>query len=494
MSKRKISERNLLIEQCLHDAYCEENNIINEGVWDNIKAGAAGAMGGAWNALKTDAKNSFRLKSRDELKADAKNAYNSGRDAAKIKSYAKSLSKTMQDFINAGGKLGTNIDDENDVVERLKRVTQGLNPGFDSRMRKKAETTDRREQAELRRQGRAQNTNNQKTPQPQQTPQTPQSPTTATDPRYNNQKTDNQGAADETPETEKQSVQPTDQNNQPTSQTPVTNAQSNNTDEQAPPVNSDGQTTMLNSIPNTTSKRTKEERLAGIQNARKIRKQAEQEKAKRDKARRIRRGEEKSTIAKVGDGIKNLFTRKKSKGQNSKIPKQPSQQPQGPPQTPPTAETNNQDNNGDEKTAIQTSPPAQNNNPPSAKQLPPPKQKQKGSNVNFDYQTDTVTGGTGDTMSGVAYDGYTQPAPAKTPNNALAAPNNTLSAPNNDQENEEKQRKDIEDTMEQMRKFSKQNANYGSEGEERPVKKKRKKITESFKNTSAQITMLNSIK
>lgn len=488
MSKRKISERNLLIEQCLHDAYCEANNIINEGVWDNIKAGAAGAAGGAWNALKTDAKNSFSLKSKDELKADAKNAYNSGRDAAKIKSYAKSLSKTMQDFINAGGKLGTDIDDENDVVERLKRVTQGLNPGFDSRMRKKAETGDRREQIEPRRQGRAQNTNNQKTPQPQQTPQ---SPTTATDPRYNNQKTDNQGAADETPKTEKQSVQPTDQNSQPTSQTPVTNTQSNNTDEQTPPVNSDGQTAMLNSIPKTTSKRTKEERLAGIQNARKIRKQAEQEKAKRDKARRIRRGEEKSTIAKVGDGIKNLFTRKKSKGQNNKTAEQSSQQPQ---QTTATSETNNQDINGGEQTSVQTSQPSQNNNPPSAKQLPPPEQKQKGSNVNFDYQTDTVTGGMGDTMSGVAYDGYTQPAPAETPNNALPTPNNTLPAPNNDQQKEEKQRKDVEDTMEQMKKFGEQTTNYGAEWEERLIKKKRKKITESFKNTSAQITMLNSIK
>lgn len=482
MPKRKISERNLLIEQCLHDAYCEENNIINEGMWDNIKAGAAGAMGGAWNALKTDAKNSFSLKSRDELKADAKNAYNSGRDAAKIKSYAKSLSKTMQDFINAGGKLGTDIDDENDVVERLKRVTQGLNPGFDSRMRKKAETADRREQAELRRQGKTQNTNNQKTPQPQQTPQ---SPTTATDPRYNNnQKTDNQGSADETPKTKKQSVQPTDQNSQSASQTPVTNTQSNNTDEQTPPVNSDRQTAMLNSIPNTTSKRTKEERLAGIQNARKIRKQAEQEKAKRDKARRIRRGEEKSTIAKVGDGIKNLFTRKKSKGQNNKTAEQSSQQPQ---QTTATSETNNQDINGGEQTSVQTSQPTQNNNPPSAKQLPPPEQKQKGSNVNFDYRTDTTTGSTGDTMSGVAYDGYTQPAPAEMPNNALAAPNN-------DQQKEEKQRKDVEDTMEQMRKFGEQTTNYGAEGEERLVKKKHKKITESFKNTSAQIVMLNSIK
>lgn len=485
MSKRKISERNLLIEQCLLDAYCEENNIINEGVWDNIKAGAAGAMGGAWNALKTDAKNSFSLKSRDELKADAKNAYNSGRDAAKIKSYAKSLSKTMQDFINAGGKLGTDIDDENDVVERLKRVTQGLNPGFDSRMRKKAETADRREQAELRRQSRTQNANNQKTPQPQQTPQ---SPTTATDPRYNNsQKTDNQVAAEKTAEAKKQSAQQTGQNSQPASQPPAANAQSNNTDEQTPPVNSDGQTAMLNSIPNATSKRTKEERLAGIQNARKIRKQAEQEKAKRDKARRIRRGEEKSTIAKVGDGIKNLFTRKKSEGQNNKIAKQSSQQPQEPQQTAPAAETNNQDINGAEQTSVQTSQSAQNNNSSSAKQLPPPEQKQKGSNVNFDYQTDTVTGGTGDTMSGVAYDGYTQLAPAEASNNALPAPND-------DQQNVEKQMKDMEDTRRRQQEDGNKNANFGAEWEERPVKKKRKKITESFKNTSAQITMLNSIK
>lgn len=486
MSKRKISERNLLIEQCLHDAYCEENNIINEGVWDNIKAGAAGAMGGAWNALKADAKNSFTLKSSDELKKDAKNAYNSGRNAARIKSYAKSLSKTMQDFINAGGKLGTDIQDEGEIVERLKRITQGLDPGFDSRMRRKAEMADKREQAELRRQGRGQTANNQQSQVPRQNAQSQQSTTTATDPRYNNsEKTDNQIAAEKAAAA-KQSKQ-SSQTTQPTTQTASASTQSNNTAGTSSPVNSEAQSAMLNSIPGTTTKRTKEERLAGIQNARKNREQAEKEKAKRDKARRIRRGEEKSTIAKVGDGLKNLFTRKKSNGQNNKTTEQPSQQPREPQQTVPAAETNNQDINGTEQNFVQGTQPAQNNNPSSAKQLPPPEQKQKGSNVNFDYQRDTVTGGTGDTMSGVAYDGYTQPATAETPNNALPASNN-------DQQNVEKQMKDMEDTRRRQQEDGETNANFGGEWEERPVKKKRKKITESFKNTSAQITMLNSIK
>lgn len=117
MAKRKVSERDLLIEQCLHDAYCEREGIINEGFIDNLKANARAA--GEW--LKQDAKDSFRLRKKGDVQANRKNAAASG----KIKSYAGSLAKTMSDFKKSGGTLGRNINNIDDVINRLNLVSKG---------------------------------------------------------------------------------------------------------------------------------------------------------------------------------------------------------------------------------------------------------------------------------------------------------------------------------------------------------------------------------
>lgn len=50
-----MSERDMLIEQCMMDAYCERMGItpdqLDEGWWDSMKAGAAGAWAGAKQGL-----------------------------------------------------------------------------------------------------------------------------------------------------------------------------------------------------------------------------------------------------------------------------------------------------------------------------------------------------------------------------------------------------------------------------------------------------------
>lgn len=197
--KKQLTNRELLIEQCLYDAYCEENNIINEGVWDNIKANVAGAAGGAWNGLKADAANSFRLRSRDQIKNDVSNAAKQGAQSAKIKSYAKSLSSTLKSFIQAGGKLGTNIDNENDVLQRLERIKQGLDPGFDARARQKAEQYDRQAAREQRRQNGNQASTQNRVSSPEQNTQNTQNPQNNAAPQTNNAtraKTDNELAAE----------------------------------------------------------------------------------------------------------------------------------------------------------------------------------------------------------------------------------------------------------------------------------------------------------
>lgn len=120
MAKRRLSDRELLIEQCLYDAEFEREGSINEGFVDDIKAKLRGA--GEW--LKQDAKDSFRLRKKNDIKSNRTNAKISG----KVKSYAGSLAKTMKDFRNTGGTLGSNIDGIDDVINRLDQVSKGIAP------------------------------------------------------------------------------------------------------------------------------------------------------------------------------------------------------------------------------------------------------------------------------------------------------------------------------------------------------------------------------
>lgn len=120
MAKRRLSDRELLIEQCLYDAEFEREGSINEGFVDDFKANLRGA--GEW--LKQDAKNSFRLRKKNDIKSNRTNAKISG----KVKSYAGSLAKTMKDFRNTGGTLGSNIDGIDDVINRLDQVSKGIAP------------------------------------------------------------------------------------------------------------------------------------------------------------------------------------------------------------------------------------------------------------------------------------------------------------------------------------------------------------------------------
>lgn len=51
--KRKMTERDFLIEQCLMDAYCERTGEqLDEGWWDDLKAKGAGLVSGAKQGLK----------------------------------------------------------------------------------------------------------------------------------------------------------------------------------------------------------------------------------------------------------------------------------------------------------------------------------------------------------------------------------------------------------------------------------------------------------
>lgn len=120
MAKRKVSERDFLIEQCLYDAYCEREGIINEGFVDDFKANARAA--GEW--LKQNTKDRLKFRKNSEVLANRKNAAVSG----KIKSYAGSLAKTMSDFKKSGGTLGRNISNIDDVINRLDLVSQGKLP------------------------------------------------------------------------------------------------------------------------------------------------------------------------------------------------------------------------------------------------------------------------------------------------------------------------------------------------------------------------------
>lgn len=106
-----MTERERLIEQIIQDC--------NEGFIDNIKANISGAKD--W--LKADARNSFRLKNKDEIKT----ARNDAREFGKIKSYAKSLVNTLKSYKEAGGTLGKGMKLD-DVIFRLSQAAKGKYP------------------------------------------------------------------------------------------------------------------------------------------------------------------------------------------------------------------------------------------------------------------------------------------------------------------------------------------------------------------------------
>ena len=83
----KKSDVDILIEQCIQDA---NNEYLEEGFVDNIKAGFNGAK--EW--LKADARNSFKLRNKNDIKNDRRWSARKG----KVSSYAKSIANTFQDY------------------------------------------------------------------------------------------------------------------------------------------------------------------------------------------------------------------------------------------------------------------------------------------------------------------------------------------------------------------------------------------------------------
>lgn len=112
----KKSDVDILIEQCIQDA---NNEYLEEGFVDNIKAGFSGAK--EW--LKADARNSFKLRNKNDIKNDRRWSARKG----KVSSYAKSIANTLQDYKKSGGTLGRGMKVD-DVISRLNQVAQGKYP------------------------------------------------------------------------------------------------------------------------------------------------------------------------------------------------------------------------------------------------------------------------------------------------------------------------------------------------------------------------------
>ena len=120
MAKRKVSKRDLLIEQCLHDAYCEREGIINEGWYDDLKAGLGSKMASLGQRAENVVRGGSGLEKSERTHA--------AKSSAKIRSYANGLAQTMFDFKRSGGTLGRNIRNIDDVIHRLDLVSKGKVP------------------------------------------------------------------------------------------------------------------------------------------------------------------------------------------------------------------------------------------------------------------------------------------------------------------------------------------------------------------------------
>lgn len=153
----KKSDVDILIEQCIQDT---KNEYLEEGFVDNIKAGFNGAK--EW--LKADARNSFKLRNKNDMKNDRRWSVRKG----KVSSYAKSIANTLQDYKKSGGTLGRGMKVD-DVISRLNQVAQGKYP------RGKAQNSPQNQPAQEQPsvQNQQQQTNNQKQQVSKQKPTQP---------------------------------------------------------------------------------------------------------------------------------------------------------------------------------------------------------------------------------------------------------------------------------------------------------------------------------
>lgn len=294
MAKRKVSERDFLIEQCLYDAYCEREGVINEGFVDDFKANARAA--GEW--LKQDAKDSFRLRKKGEVQSNRKNAAASG----KIKSYAGSLAKTMSDFKKSGGTLGRNISNIDDVINRLNLVSQGKLPRGVA-----GSNWAEPEQQNTYSSGAPSNTNTNSTVSSTKTSQS-----NSSRPSKNTTTTDNNGyfttgASAPSPSTASSTPKNTSSNSSSASNV---NSNQTPTDQQVEPaqqpqeeIGATNQQQTLTSSSETQSKPLSKRDIARKKRQEKIfrRKEKEAEKAKIERAKRIKKAGKAAAKAKKAD-------------------------------------------------------------------------------------------------------------------------------------------------------------------------------------------------
>lgn len=151
----KKSDVDILIEQCIQDTNGE---YLEEGFVDNVKAGLNGAK--EW--LKADARNSFKLRKKSDMKNDRRWSQRKG----KVSSYAKSIANTLQDYKKSGGTLGRGMKVD-DVISRLNQVAQGKYP------RGNAQTSAQNQQNAASQSQPKQSNNQQQTQSGQKTQQAP---------------------------------------------------------------------------------------------------------------------------------------------------------------------------------------------------------------------------------------------------------------------------------------------------------------------------------
>lgn len=424
MAKRKVSERDFLIEQCLYDAYCEREGVINEGFVDDFKANARAA--GEW--LKQNTKDRLKFRKNSEVLANRKNAAVSG----KIKSYAGSLAKTMSDFKKSGGTLGRNISNIDDVINRLDLVSQGKLPRgvAGSNWAEQGQQNDYSSEAPSNTNSAASSRKNTQS--------------NASQPSKSSANTDSNGYFT----TGASAPLPSKANSTSSNNSSVTNRNSNQTttaqqaepSQQAEPaqqsqenIDANNQQQVPANSPETQSKPLSKRDIARKKRQEKIfkRKEKEAEKAKIERAKRIK---------KAGKAA-----RKSSEAQNTSSPESAQQAPSDVNSTPATP--NSQENPSEpaapasdsNKMEITKANPQNTPNSPAQKAMldtiSSPNSEiattknRKGTyvgDINSINQQNPMTGSSGDTQSGLAYDGYN----TYRPDNSGYLPNDEAPAQN----------------------------------------------------------------
>lgn len=114
------SKDQMLLEEAYNKVAAPQNEIIDEGVWSQIKGLGSGIVAGAKTGaqnLAAGAAKAIGVKVDDSNRQTMGQAYAKAQQGSMLKGFQSSAEKTVNDFINDAKKMGVNLNDPNIIKQ-----------------------------------------------------------------------------------------------------------------------------------------------------------------------------------------------------------------------------------------------------------------------------------------------------------------------------------------------------------------------------------------